>query len=48
MRILLDTNVLVAAVTRDTDRSDEAIELLDRVDDPHSFRFSVSWNYGVF
>ena len=34
MRVLLDTNVLVAAVTRDTDRSDEAIELLDQVDDP--------------
>ncbi|WP_281195342.1 PIN domain-containing protein [Halorubrum sp. F4] len=34
MRILLDTNVLVAAVTRDTDRSDEAIELLDQADDP--------------
>jgi predicted nucleic acid-binding protein len=34
MRVLLDTNVLVAAVTRDTDRSDEAIELLDQADDP--------------
>ncbi|RAW47024.1 VapC toxin family PIN domain ribonuclease [Halorubrum sp. 48-1-W] len=34
MRVLLDTNVLVATVTRDTDRSHEAIELLDRVDDP--------------
>ncbi|WP_193310605.1 PIN domain-containing protein [Halorubrum halophilum] len=34
MRALLDTNVLVAVVTRDTDRSDEAIELLDQVDDP--------------
>ena len=34
MRVLLDTNVLVAAVTRDTDRSDEAIELLDQVEDP--------------
>ncbi|MFC5135598.1 MULTISPECIES: type II toxin-antitoxin system VapC family toxin [Haloferacaceae] len=34
MRILLDTNVLVAAVTRDTDRSDEAIDLLDQADDP--------------
>jgi predicted nucleic acid-binding protein len=34
MRVLLDTNVLVAAVTRDTDRSDEAIELLDQVDNP--------------
>ena len=34
MSVLLDTNVLVAAVTRDTDRSHEAIELLDQVDDP--------------
>ena len=34
MRVLLDTNVLVAAVTRDTDRSNEAIELLDQLDDP--------------
>lgn len=34
MRILLDTNVLVAAVTRDTDRSEDAIELLDQADDP--------------
>ena len=34
MRVLLDTNVLVAAVTLDTNRSDEAIELLDQVDDP--------------
>ncbi|WP_256335622.1 PIN domain-containing protein [Halopenitus persicus] len=31
---LIDTNVLVAAVTRDTNRSDEAIELLDQADDP--------------
>lgn len=35
MRLLLDTNVLVAAVTRDTDRSDAAIELLNEVDDVH-------------
>ena len=34
MRVLLDTNVLVAAVTRDTDRSHEAIGLLDQVDSP--------------
>lgn len=34
MRALFDTNVLVAAVTRDTDRSDVAIELLDEADDP--------------
>jgi predicted nucleic acid-binding protein len=34
MKVLLDTNVLVAVVTRDTDRSDEAIELLDQLDNP--------------
>jgi predicted nucleic acid-binding protein len=33
MRLLLDTNVLVAAVTRDTDRSDAAVELLNEVDE---------------
>ncbi|MDR5673659.1 PIN domain-containing protein [Halalkaliarchaeum sp. AArc-GB] len=32
MKLLLDTNVLVAAVTRDTDRSDDAIELLNDTD----------------
>jgi len=35
MTILLDTNVLVAAVTTDTDRSDDAVELLNQADDPH-------------
>jgi predicted nucleic acid-binding protein len=35
MKLLLDTNVLVAAVTRDTDRSDAAVELLNQADDPH-------------
>ncbi|ACV47601.1 MULTISPECIES: type II toxin-antitoxin system VapC family toxin [Halomicrobium] len=35
MTVLFDTNVLVAAVTADTDRSDEAIELLNQADDPH-------------
>lgn len=33
MKLLLDTNVLVAAVTRDTERSDEAVELLNEADD---------------
>jgi len=33
MRLLLDTNVLVAAVTLDTDRSDDAIELLNETED---------------
>lgn len=35
MTLLLDTNVLVAAVTRDTERSDAAIELLNEADDAH-------------
>lgn len=35
MRLLLDTNILVAAVTRDTKRSDDAIELLNEADDPY-------------
>jgi len=35
MKILLDTNVLVAAVTRDTDRSANAIELLNRTDETY-------------
>nr|WP_254921702.1 PIN domain-containing protein [Halorubrum sp. Ea1] len=34
MRVLLDTNVLVAAVARDTNRSEEAVALLDEIDDP--------------
>ncbi|MCG1003496.1 MULTISPECIES: PIN domain-containing protein [Halobacterium] len=33
MKLLLDTNVLIAAVTRDTERSDEAVELLNEADD---------------
>jgi len=33
MKLLLDTNVLVAAVTRDTDRSDDAVALLNNADD---------------
>lgn len=35
MKVLLDTNILVAAITVDTDRSDDAIELLNEVDDPY-------------
>lgn len=33
MNLFLDTNVLVAAVTRDTERSDVAVELLNRADE---------------
>lgn len=33
MKLLLDTNVLVAAVTRDTDRSTDAVELLNEAED---------------
>ncbi|SNZ15686.1 Predicted nucleic acid-binding protein, contains PIN domain [Natronoarchaeum philippinense] len=35
MKVLLDTNVLVAAVTRDTDRSVDAIELLNSADETY-------------
>jgi predicted nucleic acid-binding protein len=35
MKLLLDTNVLVAAVTSDTDRSDETIALLNEIDDTY-------------
>lgn len=35
MKILLDTNVLVAAVTNDTDRSDEAVKLLNEADETY-------------
>ncbi|MFB6140927.1 MAG: type II toxin-antitoxin system VapC family toxin [Halosimplex sp.] len=35
MKLLLDTNVLVAAVTRDTDRSEDAVELLNEVDEAY-------------
>lgn len=35
MRLLLDTNVLVAAVTHDTKRSDVAVELLNTVGEPY-------------
>jgi predicted nucleic acid-binding protein len=33
MKLLLDTNILVAAVTRDTDRSEIAVELLNETDE---------------
>ena len=33
MKLLLDTNILVAAVTRDTDRSETAVELLNEADE---------------
>jgi predicted nucleic acid-binding protein len=35
MKLLLDTNVLVAAVTRDTDRSDQAVRFLNEIDETH-------------
>lgn len=35
MKILLDTNVLVAAVTDDTERFDDAIELLNEAEEPY-------------
>jgi len=34
MRLLFDTSVVVAAVTRDADRSDAAVALLDEADEP--------------
>jgi predicted nucleic acid-binding protein len=35
VKLLLDTNVLVAAVTRDTERSEEAFDLLNEADATH-------------
>nr|WP_262342767.1 PIN domain-containing protein [Haloplanus rubicundus] len=35
MKLLLDTNILVAAVTRDTDRSDDAVGLLNDAEDTY-------------
>lgn len=35
MKLLLDTNILVAAGTLDTERSDTAIELLNEADEPY-------------
>jgi predicted nucleic acid-binding protein len=36
MKAFFDTNVLVAAVTTDTDRSEKAIRLLNEVDDGYT------------
>ncbi|MDV7348497.1 PIN domain-containing protein [Halorubrum distributum] len=36
MRSFLDTNVLVAAVTRDTDRSDVAVTVLNEAEEPYT------------
>ncbi|SDX89010.1 type II toxin-antitoxin system VapC family toxin [Halobellus clavatus] len=35
MKLLLDTNVLVAAVMRDTERSDTAVELLNEAEETY-------------
>ncbi|WP_435182776.1 type II toxin-antitoxin system VapC family toxin [Halobellus sp. EA9] len=35
MRLFLDTNILVAAVTRDTERSETAVELLNEAEGLH-------------
>lgn len=35
MKLFLDTNILVAAVTRDTERSATAVELLNEADDAY-------------
>ncbi|WP_254542893.1 type II toxin-antitoxin system VapC family toxin [Halomarina pelagica] len=35
MKLLLDTNILIAAVTRDTKRSDDAIEVLNEADETY-------------
>lgn len=35
MKLLLDTNILVAAVTSDTGRSGDAIELLNEADETY-------------
>jgi predicted nucleic acid-binding protein len=35
MKLFLDTNILVAAVTQDTERSDTAVELLNEVDETY-------------
>lgn len=41
MKAFFDTNVLVAAVTDDTDRSDDAIRLLNEVDDGYTSILNV-------
>jgi len=35
MKLFLDSNILVAAVTSDTDRSEEAVELLNEADEAY-------------
>jgi predicted nucleic acid-binding protein len=35
MKLLLAANVLVAAVTQDTDRSDQAVRFLNEIDETH-------------
>jgi len=35
MKHLFDTNILIAAVTRDSDRSDEAVDLLNEAAEPY-------------
>lgn len=41
MRAFFDTNVLVAAVTKDSDRSETATALLNRVDDGYTSVFNL-------
>jgi len=41
MTAFFDTNILVAAVTADSDRSEQAIELLNSVDDGHTSILNV-------
>lgn len=41
MSLLLDTNILVAAVTRDTERSSAAVALLNTTADPHVSMLSL-------
>ncbi|MFO7833008.1 MAG: PIN domain-containing protein, partial [Halohasta sp.] len=35
MTLLLDTNILIAAVTGDSDRSEEAVDLLNEAVEPY-------------
>jgi predicted nucleic acid-binding protein len=41
MTLLLDTNILVAAVTKDTERSETAVDLLNTAEDPHVSMLSL-------
>jgi len=41
MTAFFDTNILVAAVTADSDRSEQAIELLNSVDDGYTSILNV-------